>query len=299
MTEVTQRRLAAIVSVDVVGYSKLMGVDEIGTLAALRAHRAELIYVLIARHGWRIVKTMGDGLLLEFPSVVNAVTCAIEVQDGMGIRNAGVAAERRITFRIGINLGDVIIEGDDIFGDGVNIAARLQAIAEPGGISISRRVHEDVQERLEAGFENTGEQSIKNIAKPIQVWRWVTIAASAIMPSDGRPRAPSDKPSIAVLPFTNMSSDPEQDYFADGLTEDLITDLSKLPDLIVIARNSSFTFKGRQVDVKEAARTLGVRNILEGSVRKMGAKVRINAQLIDGARAVMSGPNATTAIWRI
>ena len=284
MSEGTQRKLAAIVSADVVGYSRLMGVDETGTLAALRGHREELIDPLIAKHGGRIVKTMGDGLLLEFPSVVDATQCVIEVQQGMAERNQDIETDQRIIFRIGINLGDIIIEGEDILGDGVNIAARLQEIAEPGGVAISGRVHDDVRDRLDAGFADIGEQSLKNIARPIRVWHWSPTASVATGPATSEaPLALPDKPSIAVLPFENMSHDPEQEYFADGMTEDLITDLSKLAGLSVIARNSSFAFKGRRVDVKDAARRLGVRNILEGSVRKMGARVRINAQLIDGA----------------
>ncbi len=278
MTERTQRRLAAIVSADVVGYSRLMGVDEAGTLAGLRAHRAELIDALIAEHGGRIVKTMGDGLLLEFPSVVEATQCMIEVQRGMSERNAGVADERRITFRIGVNLGDIIIEDDDILGDGVNIAARLQEIAEPGGVAISNRVHEDVRDRLDTAFTDGGEQALKNIARPQQVWRW--------SPTDAGPRgvaepATPDKPSVAVLCFDNMSSDPDHEYFADGMAEDIITALSKISRMRVIARNSTFAYKGQALDLRKVASELGVRYVLEGSIRSGGKRLRIAAQLID------------------
>lgn len=282
MSEGTQRRLAAIVAADVVGYSRLIGADETGTLESLRRHRVELIDPKVAEHGGRIVKTMGDGLLLDFPSVVNATRCAIEIQQGMAERNAGVEKDRRIRFRIGINLGDVIIEGDDILGDGVNVAARLQEVAEPGGVSISGRVNEDVQDRLETQFEDAGEHALKNIARPVRVWRWSPTGGDV----EGGPAKVlplPDKPSIAVLPFTNMSEDKEQEYFADGIAEDVITDLSKIASLFVIARNSSFTYKGNSVDVKRTASELGVRYVLEGSVRKAADRVRITAQLIDGA----------------
>jgi len=284
MVEDTQRRLAAIVSADVVGYSLLMGVDEARTLAALRAHRTELIDPLIDQHRGRIVKVMGDGLLLEFPSVVNATQCAIEIQKGMADRNDGIDQDQRIIFRIGVNLGDIIIEGEDILGDGVNVAARLQEIAEPGGVSIARRVYEEVQDRLDALFEDTGEQTLKNIARPIQIWRWSTTGASAVtdqetVDDDSLPLP--DKPSIAVLPFDNMSGDPDQEFFADGITEDIITALSRFPNLIVIARNSCFTYKGKPVKVQDVRRDLSVRYILEGSVRKAGSRVRITTQLID------------------
>jgi adenylate cyclase len=300
MNTPTQRRLAAIVSADVVGYSRLMGVDEIGTLAALRAHRAELIDAKIAEHGGRIVKTMGDGLLLEFPSVVDATTCAIEVQEGMAIRNAEVAGDKRIIFRIGINLGDIILDGDDIHGDGVNVAARLQEIAEPGGIAISRRVHEDVRDRLEVSFKDVGEQTLKNIARPVQVWRWPGTPDPAGLPGTprtgearaGRREADSSlkslldaikRPTIAVLPFNNMSSNDDLAFFCDGLTESLITDLSNKTGLSVTARNTSFRYKGQTVDVPEVARDLGVDYLVEGSVQAMGQRLRINVQLIDGA----------------
>ncbi len=278
MTERTQRRLAAIVSADVVGYSRLMGVDEAGTLAGLRAHRAELIDALIDKHGGRIVKTMGDGLLLEFPSVVDATQCMIEVQLGMSERNAGVADERRITFRIGVNLGDIIIEGDDILGDGVNIAARLQEIAEPGGVAISTRVHDDVRDRLDTAFNDGGEQNLKNIARPVHVWRW---SPGMTATRDLSEAATKEQPSIAVLSFDNMSSDPDHEFFADGMAEDIITALSKIPQMRVIARNSTFAYKGQAVDLRQVASELGVRYVLEGSIRSGGKRLRITAQLID------------------
>ena len=283
MSEGTQRRLAAIVSVDVVGYSRLMGVDETGTLAALRAHRAEMIDDRIANHGGRIVKTMGDGLLLEFPSVVDATQCMIQIQSRMAERNQGVDEERRIAFRIGVNLGDVIIEGEDILGDGVNIAARLQEIAEPGGVAISNRVHEDVRDRLDTGFTDVGEKNLKNIARPVRVWHW-SLSAEVIGPPTAEPPPTlSDKPSIAVLPFDNMSGDPEQEYFADGIAEDIITTLSRFKQFKVIARNSTFAYKGRNVDIRQIARELGVRYVLEGSVRRSGNRLRIAGQLIEAS----------------
>jgi adenylate cyclase len=279
MPQGTQRRLAAIVSTDVVGYSRLMGIDEIGTLAALRQHRTDLIDGKIEEHGGRIVKTMGDGLLLEFPSVVDAVRSMLEIQTGMAERNEGVGENRRIVLRIGINLGDIIIDGDDIHGDGVNIAARLQAIARPGGIAVSDPVNGQIQNRLDAVFSDDGEHNVKNIARPVRVWRW---APGGGEPTRAEARSEPEKPSIAVLPFTNMSGDPEQEYFSDGITEDIITDLSKASGLFVIARNSSFSYKGQSPDVRQVCRELGVRYVLEGSVRRAGNRVRINAQLING-----------------
>jgi TolB-like protein/class 3 adenylate cyclase len=282
MTE--QRRLAAIVSADVAGYSRLMGSDESGTLAALKGLRRELVDPAIARHAGRIVKTTGDGLLLEFHSVVNAVRCAVEVQAAVADRTAGIAEDRRITFRIGINIGDIIVEGDDIFGDGVNVAARLQEIAAPGGICISSRVHEDVRDRLDTSFDDGGTQTLKNIARPVQVWRW---QPGLMVPSEPAP-APTalplpDKPSIAVLPFQNLSGDPEQEYFTDGMVEDIITGLSRFKALFVIARNSSFVYKGKAVDIRQVGRELGVRYVLEGSVRKAANRLRITGQLIDAS----------------
>src|SRR6266496_3602212 len=278
-----QRRLAAIVSADVVGYSRLMGRDESGTLATLKGHRRELIDPKIAEYGGRIVKTTGDGLLLEFPSVVDAVRCAVDVQRGMAERNAGVAPADRIEFRMGINVGDIIIDGDDIFGDGVNVAARLEGLSEPGGICVSGRVQEDARGKLDIGFEDAGDQQLKNIARPLRVYR-VRIEGAAASP---RPALPlPDKPSIAVLPFQNMSGDPEQDYFADGITEDLITALSHFRWFFVIARNSTFVYKGKAIDVKQVARELGVRYVLEGSVRKAANRLRISTQLIDGSTGI-------------
>src|SRR5262245_27682109 len=272
MTE--QRRLAAILVADVVGYSRLMGRDESGTLAELKALRQEVVDPAIGRHGGRIVKTTGDGLLLEFPSVVNAVRCSVEVQTAMIARTSNIAEDRRIAFRIGINLGDIIVEGDDIFGDGVNVAARLQEMAAPGGICVSSRVHEDVRDRLDAAFDDGGTQALKNIARPIQVWRWQPSTAVPPKPMTAPTALPlPDKPSIAVLPFQNMSGDPDQEYFADGMVEEIITALSRIRWLFVIARNSSFTYKGQAVDVKQVGRELGVRYVLEGSVRKGGNRM--------------------------
>ena len=278
------RRLAAIVIADVVGYSRLMGMDEAGTIAALRAHRASLIDPLAAEHGGRIVKTMGDGLLLEFASVVNATQYAIAVQQGMAERNREVDEDRRIIFRVGINLGDIVIDGEDILGDGVNVAARLQEIAEPGGIALSARVHEDVRDRLDAAFADDGEHALKNIARPMRVWRWPANVQQAgpIAGQKAAVRAGADKPSIVVLPFENMSGEAGQEFFADGLSEDIITALSRFHSFDVVGRNTAFTFKGRSVDLKTVAQELGVRYILEGSVRKAGNRVRITAQLIDG-----------------
>ena len=281
MSTVVQRRLAAIVAADVVGYSRLMGADEAGTLAALRAHRAELIDGLIDTHGGRIVKTMGDGLLLEFPSAVNATLCAIAVQEGMAARNAEIADDQRIILRIGINQGDIIIDGDDIHGDGVNVAARLEAMAAPGGICISARVHDDVRDKLDARFDDRGEANLKNIARPVGLWMWRAGHAAPAAPD--QPPPPTDQPSVVVLPFDNMSDDREQEYFSDGITEDIITDLSKVPGLLVIARNSTFVYKGKTFNVPDVCRELGVGFALEGSVRKAANRVRVTAQLIDGS----------------
>jgi TolB-like protein len=262
----------------VAGYSRLMGADEEGTLAQLKAHRRALVDPKIQEHRGRIVKTTGDGMLVEFASVVDAVRCAVEVQRGMAERNADVPQEERIEFRVGIHQGDIIIDGDDIFGDGVNVAARLEGLAEPGGICVSNRVQEDAEGKLEITFENAGEQQLKNIARPVRVYR-VRFGGAA---PNSRPALPlPDKPSIAVLPFQNMSGDPEQEYFADGVVEEIITALSRFRHLFVIARNSTFTYKGRAVDVKQVGRELGVRYVLEGSVRKSGDRVRITGQLVD------------------
>jgi adenylate cyclase len=278
-----QRRLAAILSADVVGYSRLMGLDEAGTLSRLNALRRELIDPAIAAHSGRIVKLMGDGALIEFASAVDAVTCAIEIQKQLREHDAGVSEADPIRFRIGINVGDIIIEGDDILGDGVNIAARIEGIAEPGGISISEDAWRQVQGKVTANFIDIGEQSLKNIARPVRVYRLDLARKAASGPEAARPLAPPSKPSIAVLPFTNMSGDPEQEYFSDGISEDVITDLSKIAGLMVISRNSSFTYKGRPVDTRAVGRDLGVRSVLEGSVRRAGNRVRITAQLIDAA----------------
>ena len=272
----TERRLAAILAADVAGYSRLMSRDEEGTLQRLKGHLGELIEPHIAAHRGRIVKRTGDGLLVDFASAVEAVRCAVAIQAGMVDRNRGAPDEARIEFRIGINMGDIIIEGGDIFGDGVNIAARLEALAEPGAIFVSRAVRDSVRDRLGVELEDLGERPVKNIARPVRVFR-IGQARGA------RAAAPAvpDKPSIAVLPFANMSGDAEQEYFSDGISEDLITDLSKVQALFVIARNSSFTYKGRSVKVQEIGRELGVRFVLEGSIRKAGNRVRITAQLVD------------------
>jgi len=319
-----ERRLTAILATDVVGYSRLMELDEAGTLAALKAHRQELIDPAIAEHHGRIVKLMGDGTLVEFASVVDAVASAIAIQSGMAERNEELPEDRRIEFRIGVHLGDVMIEGDDLYGDGVNVAARLEGLAEPGSICLSQQAYDQVETKLDFNVQDLGEQQVKNIARPIRAYRVlregeaptphepparyglsggrligsvavVVVIVAALIAGWWQPWAPDvepasiermafplpDKPSIAVLPFTNMSDDPEQDYFADGITEDLITDLSKLSGLFVIARNSSFAYKGQQVKIRQVAEELGVRYVLEGSVRRAGDQVRINAQLID------------------
>jgi TolB-like protein/class 3 adenylate cyclase len=275
-----ERRLAAILAADVAGYSRLMGDDEEGTLARFRAHRRELIDPNISEYRGRIVKTTGDGFLIEFPSVIEAVSCAVAVQHGMAERNTGTPEGERITFRIGVNLGDIIVEDGDIHGDGVNIAARLEGIAEPGGVCISEDAFRQVRGKVNAAFEDIGEQSLKNIARPLRVYRYRAFPAAVTeLPVAALPLP--DKPSIAVLPFANMSGDPEQEYFADGMVEEIITALSRIRWLFVIARNSSFTYKGQSIEVKEVGRELGVRYLLEGSVRKAGQRVRITAQLID------------------
>ena len=278
-----ERRLTAILAADVVGYSRLMGVDEAGTLAGLKSIQTDFIDGKIAGHQGRIVKLTGDGMLVEFPSVVSAVACAAEIQRGMRDRNAGVPQDRRIEFRIGVNLGDVIVEGDDIFGDGVNVAARLESIAEPNGIAISHSVRDHVGNRLDLMFEDMGEQSLKNIQRPIRVYRVSLNSAQADKRETAGPRPGKlEKPSIAVLPFNNMSGDPEQEYFSDGITEDIITDLSKVSGLFVVARNTAFTYKGKPVKVQQVAADLGVAFVLEGSVRKAGPRVRVTGQLING-----------------
>ncbi len=268
-----------------VGYSRLMGADEAGTLATLKSIRSDSIDAQIAQHQGRIVKLTGDGMLVEFASVVKAVACAVEIQRGMRDRNAKVPQDRRLEFRIGVNLGDVIVEGEDIYGEGVNVAARLESIAPPGGITVSESVHQQVGNRLEIVFEERGEQWLKNIEKPISAYNVLLEEPK----SNARLAPGIDKPSIAVLPFTNMSGDPEQEYFSDGITEDIITDLSKISALSVIARNSSFTYKSKAVKMQTVAQELGAGFILEGSVRKAGARVRVTAQLIGG--------NDGTHIW--
>jgi adenylate cyclase len=272
-----QRRLAAILAADVVGYSRLMGVSETATLAALKGHRQEVIDISIAQHQGRIVKLTGDGMLVEFASVVNALTCAVDIQRGMAQRNADIAADRRIEFRIGLHLGDIVVEDDDIFGDGVNVAARIESIAQPGGICLSASARDHVGNRLDLTYLDRGEQSLKNIDRPIRVYDVALDTRFSVQPET------KDRRTVAVLPFANMSGDPEQEYFSDGITEDIITNLSKISALGVTARNTSFQFKGRAVDVPQIARQLKVSHVLEGSVRKAGGRVRITAQLIDGA----------------
>jgi len=323
--EGVERRLTTILAADVVGFSRLMAADEAGTLAQLKTHRKELIEPKTAEYGGRVVKLMGDGTLMEFTSVVDAVRFAVDLQRAMAGRNADVPEDRQVTYRIGINIGDIIVEGDDIYGDGVNVAARLEGLAEPGGICVSRTVFNHVQGKVDFGFDDLGEQEVKNIPKPVQVFRvlldapavdhgtvaatttkralrWPVVAGGLVVlvivagiafwqrPWEPREEPASeanmafplpDKPSIAVLPFNNMSDDASQEYFTDGMTEDLITDLSKISGLFVIARNSSFSYKGQQVKVRQVAEELGVRYVLEGSVRRAGDEVRINAQLID------------------
>jgi TolB-like protein/Tfp pilus assembly protein PilF len=275
--ERAQRRLAAILAADVVGYSRLMEQDEASTLAALKERRKGILKPLVAEHHGRIVKVMGDGVLVEFASAVNAVACAVELQKRMASANDGLPEERRIVLRIGINLGDVVAEGGDIYGDGVNVAARLEEIAEPGSIVISKKVHDEIGRKLALAYDDLGERSLKNIATPVRVYR---VAAAREPPAPEGLPLPA-KPSIAVLPFTNLSADTEREFFADGLTEDLITELSKAPGLFVIARHSCFAFKNKSVDVRQVAQELGVRYILEGSARRAASRIRINAQLID------------------
>jgi adenylate cyclase len=280
----TARRLAAILAADVAGYSRLMGSDEEGTLSALKGHRRELIDPLIAQHQGRIVKTTGDGLLMEFASIVDAVRCAVVMQQGMKDRNANFDESERIRFRVGINVGDVIVDEDDIFGDGVNVAARIETLAEPGEICVSATVREHVGEKLPIGYVDLGEYAVKNIARPVHVFRIETRVESATTvpaKSEQGMLALPDRPSIAVLPFANMSGDAEQEYFSDGMVEDIITGLSRIKWLFVIARNSSFAYKGKSVDVKQVGRELGVRYILEGSVRKAANRVRVTGQVVE------------------
>ncbi|MBV8337900.1 MAG: adenylate/guanylate cyclase domain-containing protein [Alphaproteobacteria bacterium] len=281
------RRLAAILAANVAGYARLMGADEEGTHERLQTHLRELVNPKIAEHRGRIVKNTGDGFLVEFASVVDAVRCAAEIQRGMAEREPEVPENRQIGFRIGINLGDVIVEEHDIFGDGVNVAARLEGLAEPGGICVSRVVRDQVRDRLDFAFEDLGEQNVKNISRPVRVY---ALRAEALALAPRAPAAPpmsqpvAPRLSIVVLPFTNLGDDPEQQYFADGITEDVTTDLSRIADMLVISRNTAFTYEGKRVGTKQIGRELGVRYVLEGSVRRSGNQVRVNAQLIDADR---------------
>ena len=272
-----ERRLSAILAADVVGYSRMMGANEAGTLEALKAARAKVVDARIATHQGRLVKLTGDGMLVEFPSVVSAVACAAEVQRAMRDRNAAVPRDERIEFRIGVSLGDVMVEGDDIYGDGVNIAARLERLSKPGGIAISQTVRDHVGNRLDLTFEDCGEKKLKNIEKPVRVYS-ISLNPDAAMKHEER--AQDRRPSVAVLPFTNMSGDPEQEYFSDGITEDIITDLSKISSLFVVARNTAFTYKGKPRNVQQVGQELGVQFLLEGSVRKAGLRVRVTGQLV-------------------
>jgi adenylate cyclase len=278
--ERAQRRLAAILAIDVVGYSRLMENDEAGTLAALKALHKTVLEPLITDHQGRIFKLMGDGVLVEFASAVNAVECAVALQSGLAPADDGLPPDKRIEIRIGINLGDVLVEGDDLYGDGVNIAARLQELAEPGGICVSSKLRDEVGSKLKVAFHDLGEQRLKNISSPVRVCR---LRAGGREPTSTPTRLPlPDKPSIAILPFDNLSGDPEQQYFSDGISEDIITDLSKISGLFVIARNSAFTFRGKSAKTQDVSRELGVRYVLEGSVRRAGNRVRITTQLVDG-----------------
>ena len=282
------RRLAAILATDVVGFSRMMGQDEEGTLARMKRLRAEIVDPAIAELRGRIFKTTGDGLLVEFPSVVDAVQCAARVQAALATRYADAPAGQRIVLRMGINLGDVIVDGDDLYGDGVNVAARLEGICDAGGVFISGSAFEQVDGKVKLAFEDCGERAVKNIARPVRVWRLCIDGAPAVAKPAAAPAkaaAPSDRPSIAVLPFQNMSGDAEQEYFSDGITEDIITDLSKLSGLLVIARNSTFTYKGKPVDVRAVGKHFGVTHVLEGSVRRAGGRVRITAQLLESGSA--------------
>jgi adenylate cyclase len=286
-TATATRRLAAIFAADVVGYSRLMGADEEGTHERLKAHRRELVDPKISEHSGRIVKTTGDGMLVEFASVVDAVRCAAEVQRAMIDREAGMPEDRRIRFRVGINLGDIIVDGDDIFGDGVNVAARLEALSDPGGLCISRTVRDHIRDKLGYAFEDLGEQSVKNIARPVRVYALRSEAVADLPASSVLAIPPISQPavvprlSIVVLPFANLSDDPAQKYFADGITEDLTTDLSRIGGSFVIARSTAFAYEGKPVNAKQIGRELGVRYLLEGSVRRSGRQVRVNAQLVD------------------
>ena len=277
--ERVHRRLAAILAADVVGYSRLMEQDESGTLASLKARRKEVLEPLVARHQGRVFKVTGDGVLIDFGSAVNAVQCAVELQHGMAAANRDLPEARHIVLRIGVNLGDVIMEGSDLYGDGINIAARLESIAEPGGIAVSGTAFDQVKNKIDVVLEDLGPQTLKNIAEPVRVYRVTGTPRVLVETTNAAP----NKPSIAVLPFANLSGDPEQEYFADGMVEDITTALSHFKELFVIARNSSFVYKNRSVDIGQVAKELGVRYVLEGSVRKSGKRVRITGQLIDAA----------------
>lgn len=277
-----ERRLTAILAADVAGYSRLMGANESGTLAALDKLRKEFLNPKIEEHQGRVVKLTGDGMLVEFQSVVNAVACATELQRGMRTRNDGVPPDQRVEFRIGLNVGDVIAQGEDIFGDGVNVAARLEGIAPVGGIAVSQSVRDHVGKKLDLTFEDMGERRLKNIEHPVRVYSIAVDRPISAQSGNSGPAHPGERPSVAVLPFVNMSGDPEQEYFSDGITEDIITDLSKVSGLFVVARNTAFTYKGKAVEVKQVAKHLGVNFILEGSVRKAGGRVRVTGQLING-----------------
>jgi adenylate cyclase len=290
------RRLAAILAADIAGYSALMGADEARTVHDLKGHQA-VVLPMIGQFGGRIIDTAGDGILAEFNSVANAVECAVAIQDTMRRRNVEVQADRKMEYRIGINLGDVIYDESRIYGDGINIAARLENLAEPGGICISSKVYEDVRGKIELSYDDMGELQLKNIAQSVRCYRVSGMKKPSSLLGDAKTLALPDKPSIAVLPFTNLSGDPDQEYFGDGIAEDILTDLAKLRWLFVIARNSSFTFRGKAIDVRTVSRELGVRYVLEGSVRRAGNRIRVTAQLIDattGARTY--GRPDTTAI---
>jgi adenylate cyclase len=275
-----ERRLAAIMATDIVGYSRLIEADEARTLNAIRALRSQVIDPLIAEYRGRIVKLMGDGAIVEFASAVDAVACAVAVQEGVTVHQREVPPEKRIVFRLGINVGDVVVEGDDLLGDGVNIASRLEALAEPGGICIADAVQKQLAGKTDFAFEDGSERTLKNIAQPVRVWRWAKVPTQAVV---GEPLPLPDKPSIAVLPFDNLSGQPEETYFSDGITEDIITGLARFRSLFVIARNSSFAFRGKPIDLADIGRRLGVSYLLEGSVRRAGDRIRITAQLIEAA----------------
>ena len=275
-----KRRLAAILAADVAGYSRLMEQDEAGTLAALKELRKSVLQPLLARHDGRIVKVMGDGVLVEFASAVHAVQCAVELQEGMAVANGDLLDDRRVHLRIGVNLGDVIVEGNDLYGDGVNVAARLQAMADPGSVWIAGAIYDQIKNNLKLACDDLGSHTVKNLAQPVRIYR-IAIEGAAAEIASPTPSALPTKPSIAILPFTNMSGDPDQQYFSDGITEDIITDLSHFHGIFVIARNSSFQYRDKAIDIKRVGRELGVQYVVEGSVRRAGSRVRINAQLID------------------